>query len=413
MVLRNDSSDQGFSPVRVFGLGILAVVFIFVLISLGKLFEHVAANEITVIQAPFSGQLDVYTTPGVKWQGFGTTTKYPKRSQSWFSSKEGQGHDVQAENPIKIRFNDGGHADVSGSVAWEMPVDRDHLILLHTKYGSTEAIAHQLVSTVVERSVYMAGPLMSSKESYAERRNELLQDIEDQIQNGIYLTQTTQIKQPDIMTGVEKTVNVVQPVRINGVVARADISPLKTFGIKTFNLSINDVKYDETVEKQIQTQQQATMEVQTAMAQARRAEQAAITAEKNGQAQAAQAKWEQEVIKAKEVTAAQQRLAVAQFDTQSAEQYKRTQILEGEGEAEKRKLVMAADGALEKKLAAYIEVQKFYADAIKNYQGNWVPGVVMGQGGASQNGAFTLLEMLGAKAAKDLAVDVAAPRQKP
>jgi len=41
---------------------------------------------------------------------------------------------------------------------------------------------------------------------------------------------------------------------------------------------------------------------------------------------------------------------------------------------------MEADGALEKKLQAYIEVSKLYASAIKDYKGHWVPGVVMGGG---------------------------------
>ena len=34
----------------------------------------------------------------------------------------------------------------------------------------------------------MTGPLMSSKESYAEKRNELLRLMEDQVQRGVYRT---------------------------------------------------------------------------------------------------------------------------------------------------------------------------------------------------------------------------------
>jgi hypothetical protein len=70
---------------------------------------------------------------------------------------------------------------------------------------------------------------------------------------------------------------------------------------------------------------------------------------------------------------------VAQFDTQAAEQCKRAETLRGEGEAARR-LVMDADGVPEKKLQAYIEVSKLYANAIKDYKGNRVPSVVMGVG---------------------------------
>lgn len=46
------------------------------------------------------------------------------------------------------------------------------------------------------------------------------------------------------------------------------------------------------------------------------------------------------------------------MEAQAAEQYKRKMILEGQGEAEKKQLVMNADGALDQKLAAYVAIQK-------------------------------------------------------
>jgi len=83
-------------------------------------------------------------------------------------------------------------------------------------------------------------------------------------------------------------------------------------------------------------------------------------------------------------------------------------ILEGMGEAEKRKLIMSADGALEKKLEAYKAVQQMWADAFAKYQGNIVPTTQMG-GGSSVNGATSFMELMTAKAARDLALD---PNQK-
>jgi regulator of protease activity HflC (stomatin/prohibitin superfamily) len=395
-----------FNPSRTF-VGAGAIIgCLFLIWASGSIFEHMNADEVMVVQSPISGTLSWHHTAGIKWQGFGKPTHYHKRRQFWFSNRTDQGNKV--DQSIQVRFNDGGHATISGSIAYEMPADDQHLTMIHTQYGSEEAVEQQLVRTVVEKSVYMTGPLMSSKESYAERRNDLLQYIEDQVQNGVYKTQTKQDKQSDPMTGVEKTINVVTLVANNGQVVRTDESPLKTFGIKTFNPSINEVKYDPTVEAQITAQQKAIMDVQTAVAEAKKAEQAAITAEKNGQAAAAQAKWEQEVVKAKEVTAAQQRLQVAQLDAQAAAQKKQQSILEGEGEATKRQLIMNADGGLDKKLETYLEAQKVWAEAVKGYQGNWVPGVVMGSAQGATNGAMTLVDLLGAKTARDLALDLQA-----
>ena len=151
----------------------------------------------------------------------------------------------------------------------------------------------------------MTGPLMSSKESYAERRNELISLIDDQIVRGVYKTEIIQEKQKDPITGQDKTVSIVKLILDrNALYARQDHSPLEEFAIKTFNLAINEVKYDPTVEAQIKQQQDMIMQVQTSIAESKRAEQTALTAAKNGEAEAAKAKWDQEVIKARLVTEA-------------------------------------------------------------------------------------------------------------
>ena len=120
------------------------------------------------------------------------------------------------------------------------------------------------------------------------------------------------------------------------------------------------------------------MYVQTAIAAAKKAEQNAITVEKQGEAEAMKAKWDQEVIKARAVTESEQKKEVAKLDKEAAEFKKQELILLGQGEAERKKLVMNADGALEKKLEVYKEVNLRYAEAIEKYKGNWVPSVTMG-----------------------------------
>src|SRR3989344_253417 len=379
--------------VRRYGKGIAALVAMLVgILFLFNVFETVNANEILLVQS-VGGKMTWHVTPGVKWQGFGKLTTYPKRHMYEFACLKWQENETtkqrdcvpEEDQRIKLRFNDGGHAYMSGSIQYEMPLDN--------------------------KSIYMIGPLMSSKESYAEKRNALISLVEDQVLNGVVKTIQKDVKTKDPLTGVEKTVTIVEIVNgRDGNHERQEPGQLTAFGIRPFNFSIKDMPYDDVVEKQIQQQQQLTMQVQTAIAEARQAEQRAITVAKEGEANAAKAKWEQEVIKAKEVTAAEQRLAVAELDRRAAAKTKAANILLGEGEARRRQLVMEADGALDKKLAAYIETQKYWADAVKNYQGNWMPLVSSGGGAGSQagSGAMQLLEIMGSKAAIDLGLDLKA-----
>jgi hypothetical protein len=70
---------------------------------------------------------------------------------------------------------------------------------------------------------------------------------------------------------------------------------------------------------------------------------------------------------------------------------------------------MEADGALEKKLDAFIRVNELYAEAVKGYQGSLVPTVVMGENNGRQpagGGVAELMQLFTAMAAKNLALDM-------
>lgn len=380
-------------------LVVAALAAVLVVAMAGELVEHLDAQEVMVIQS-LSGKLTVYDTPGYHPQWFGKVTKYPRRSSYEFQAP--------------IRFNDGAQAKMHGSIQFEIPTDAPTLITLHSKFGSAQTLQGQLVERVIDKAIYMSGPLMSSKESYAEKRNALITYVEDQITHGVYQTRQHDVKTTDPITGVEKTITAVEIVADDKGMPRRQEDPiLAPFGIKTFNFTISELNYDATVEAQIRGQQQITMDVQTAIATAKKAEQQAITVAKEGEAAAAKAKWEQEVIKAKAVVEAQQALEVAQLDTKKAEQEKMAKILRAEGESEYKRKIIVADGALEQKLAAYKEVQAAWAQAFAEYKGPaLVPAVVMAprEGAASGGtGAQALIDMLSAKTARDLALDLSIP----
>lgn len=382
------------------------LLFILLVSFSGKLFEEVGAGEIVVIQDPIDGELHIYTSQGLKPQYFGTVTHYKKSFQFWFQKPTKENPD-ESDMSIKARFNDGGHAQLSGSVRVDLPLSDSLIISLHTRYGSQESIEKQLIATVITKAVYMTGSLMSSKESSSEKRNDLISYVEDQSANGVYKTFTTNERQKDPMDStVTKTVTVVKLQKdALGNILRQEGSPISRFGIRMYNLSIASIDYDKSVEDQIATQQKSIMQVQTAIANAKRAEQDKFTVEQQGMADAAKAKWEQEVIKAKMVTQAQQQLAVQELNTKTAALYKQQQILEGEGEAEKKKLIMAANGALDVKLEAWLKSQEFMWDAFSKFSGNMVPLYQTGATGGTAN-AMEFMQIMGMKAAKDLNLDM-------
>lgn len=392
--------------------GLFLGIFIFILVLLsvvsGSLIEDVKSKEIVVIQMPFTGSLKVIKTPGWAWQGGGTATHYQKSKQYWFSNKseEGEAHDQS----IKILFNDAGDAKISGSIRYDMPLADKEVLGLHNRYGSQEAIEAQLIRPTLDKAVLMTGPLMSSRESFAEKKGDLLRFIEDQAVNGTYRTITRSTKEVDKVSGEERTVNQVEVLTDSaGIARRQEPSQIKPTGITLSQLSINDMGYGQRVSDQLQEQQKMTMAVQTSKAKTLQAEQNAITAKKEGEAASATAKAEAEVIKTKLVTEAEQKRDVAKLELEAAEFEKQTAIKQGEGEAAKRRLIMQADGALSQKLEAQKAIAASFADAIKNRA---VPEVIIGGGsGHSDGDVNAMMQMFMANQARQMAAEQKAARK--
>ena len=134
-----------------------AVLLLFILS--GKLIENVDNSEVVVIQS-LTGQMYVYDQPGPVFQNFGTATHYRKSKQFWFSNKIDEGNKI--DQSIKIRFNDGGHGNLSGSLRYNLPADHKRILALHTDFHSQQGIEQELIRQVITKSIDMTGPLMSS-----------------------------------------------------------------------------------------------------------------------------------------------------------------------------------------------------------------------------------------------------------
>lgn len=388
-----------FTPGKVVAMILGAVLFVSVLLFGTSLFEKVDQNEILVVQGAWNGKLHWYTSAGTKPQWFGRTTTFPKVLTYKFKAP--------------IRFNEGGHGELIGSIQFRLPLDSATLTNIYTTYGSAEALQNNLIQVVTDKSVLSTGPLLSSTESYAEKRSNLLLWVEDQIVAGVYRTTRRDIRTHDQITGEERTVTVAEiSTDAAGRPLRQESSQLTSFGLVPFNFAVQNIMYDARVEKQIQTQQENAMAVQTARAQSLRAEQQALTAEQQGRADATKARWVQEALKATAVTEAQQLYEVAALDARTADQERLANERRGAGEAARRRLVMQADNALDQKAKVWLEAQRVWASAFAAYTGQLVPSVVMGgngQGGATSN-ITAFLDLIMARTARDLGLDMTMPK---
>lgn len=387
------------SKKSIFGglIAILAVVFV---CCLGRIGEDVKNEEIVVNQFPFSGEMEYWTTPGFKWQWFGKTTNYYKTSQLWFGAEDE--NKKQLGYPIDVTFNDASEGLIYGSLRVKLPTDPIYLARIQTDYNGMERLMQDLVRPTVSKVIYASGPLMSAFESYAEKKNDLIEYITDQLNNGVYKTTVRQEETVDPITGEKKIVKIASlipdPEAPNGY-RRSESSPFSYYGLEIGQVSISKIGYSETVRKQIAQQQEANMMVQTSKAKTLAAQQEAIRAEEAGKAAAMEAKWEQEKIKAVEVTKAEQEYEVARLAALKAKEEAKKIEAEGAAKAAANRQLVAAGLTPAERAEWDYKTAVGVAEALAKSEVRWVPEVMIsGQGGSSFNpldavGYNYLLEM--------------------
>lgn len=369
---------------------ILGIVFAFVallfLFCLPKIGEDVKNEQIVVNQAPFTGRMSYWTEPGFHWQWFGTITSYYKTQQLWFGSSDDGGE--QQGSPIPVIFNDASDGMIYGSLRVKLPTDQEHLARIQTDYNGMGRLMNDLVKQTVTKVVYASGPLMSAFESYAEKKNDLIEYIMDQLANGVYKTTVNKVETIDPVTGEVKVVKMaalIADANAPGGYKRSESSPFKYYGIEIGQVSISKIAYSDKVNQQIAQQQEANMLIQTSKAKSAAAQQEAIRAEEEGKAVAAKARWEQEKIKAVEVTKAEQEKEVARLAAEKANYEKAKIIAEGQAEAEAARLKVAAGLSPSEKAEWEYKTKVGVAEALAKSNVSWVPTVMYS--GSGSNGS--------------------------
>ena len=370
---------------------VLAVVAILFVTFSGMLFEQTDRSKIYVCQMPFTGEYKVWTEGKLEWQGGGDIDVYRKTSQIVYEGlkKEGDDYVLIGDNPAaKTTFNDNGKGYIIGSFRVEMPTDNKHIEKIQEDYGSEESLIEALVKPQLYKVITACGPLMSSLESVAETRTDLIAHITDQLNNGVYKTKVIKIQVPNTITGELETRNqadLIEDTTAPGGYLRQEVSPFGKYGIKCGQVSVIDIKYDDDTQKQIDAQRNANLASITLKTQALEFQQKAIKAEEEGKAAAAEARWEQEKEKAIAVTRAQQEFEVAELEAKKAKQIALKVQAEGEAKAAANRALVAAGLTPAERAEWDYKTAVGIAEALAESKVQWVPQIMMGNGNGSNS----------------------------
>jgi len=188
-----------------------------------------------VVQSP-GGEISLRDQAGWYNKGFSNVTTYPRAHQfPW--------------GPIRVTFNDGGTAEVSGTMRMRTPTTEDARRLFHREFSADETLrnAERAVSSHLINTVKVTGPVMSGSEHQSARKGEFYNLVRSQLEDGLYQTrkverelfdQTDENGQPITVFATEIVLGE------NGQPLIAEMSPLSQYDFEIAQFSIEGTEYD-------------------------------------------------------------------------------------------------------------------------------------------------------------------------
>lgn len=395
--------------------GVIAIV-LFVLFLIVNPFSWNDAGNRTVVERT-NGEQIVQFAPGIFYAGFFAKEKeWPNQISVTYQTDaaeltlEDNGIEV---GKIMIRFSDATTADVKGITQFILPSEEKEMILIHNTHRTPQSLVIKRLAPYTKECLQSSAQLMSSEKHYGGGRAQMAQDFMDQLKEGVYLLKTEENIVYDSLEQEKKRIYQTEIQYDKKTSApKRKLSSIKEYGITVADAAITDVDYEDKVDQKLTKIIDAATKSAISKQELMTAQQQTLTAKAKGEQALVEIEYQQKQEQTRQVVEAETKVKVAEQDRLQQKIAYEGSILEAkkikelaDAQAYARSKIMKADGALEMKLNAQIEVQKVWADAFSKYQGAIVPQIQTG-GGSSTNGALNFMDIMTAKTARDFALDM-------
>lgn len=348
--------------------------------------------------------------------------------------------------PKSLVFLDQVDAVVSATARFELPSDEEGFLTMARLYRSPENLLRTELVPAFEETLGANVALMSAEDYFQGGKTEFNNDFERQLADGIYLVRRIEkrVKVESSRAGTAnvalgenqeqigdefKTVFIVEKLLDETGQPKRKRQAFEKFGISVTSARVTDVRPNIKFQERMGLRQQAAADRAIAREQRVQEEEQRLLAITRGEREVAErqaaAKVEQIQKTTEAETEKQLAITATERERESARiRQERTQILletaridaqakqvSADAAAYEKTAILEADNALAQKLAAYVEVQKVWAEAFANRK---VPTTVFGapEGGVGTDGDISrFIDLLTMQAAKGLAVDPSIARK--
>jgi hypothetical protein len=403
---------------RTIVMGVLSIVVLIFFLIVNPFSWNDAGNR-TVVERT-TGEQVVQFAPGIFYAGFFAKEKeWPNQISVTYQA---EGADLALEDngievgQIMIRFSDATTANVKGITQFILPSDDKEMILIHNTHRTPQSLVVKRLAPYTKECLQSSAQLMSSEKHYGGGRAQMAQDFMDQLKEGVYLLRTEENVVFDSLELEKKRVYQTEiQYDKKTTLPKRKLSSIKEYGITVADAAITDVDYEDKVDQKLIKIIDAATKSAISKQELMTAQQQTLTAKAKGEQALVEIEYQQKQEQTKQVVEAETKVKVAEQDKQQQKIAYEGAILEAkkikelaDAQAYARSRIMQADGALELKLKAQIEVQKAWADAFSKYTGAIVPQFQTGATGSASNanGALTFMDIITAKTAKDFALEL-------
>ena len=379
---------------------VIAIAFIIIgilfLAMARSLFQTNNAGYFQIKQAAITGDMSVRFDAGTYLQMFGTISEYKNVATVGIGNHAGEGSaDIVA---VPVIFNDGSKAEISALIRVKLPDTYEGAIELKKEYAQGyEHFIRSGIVPIVQNAIKLGANLRSAQDAYTTLAL-FQQAVEDQLKNGIYKTKSDKIE-------ITTSTGDIEEKRVTVLVYGEDGQPLRTpnrlqeLGCEVLECVIDVPSFDPKVNEMIAARKDEAMKTELAKQSAIRAKQDALTAEEQGKANVATAKYEQEVVKVSAVTVAQKEYEVAALNAKKAQEEKKAVIAKGEAEARANQLKVAAGLSPQERAEWDYKIQVGVAAELAKVN---VPSIVVGGGSNGKGGNVSPMDAIGVKMLLDI-----------
>ncbi|AMR66702.1 MULTISPECIES: SPFH domain-containing protein [Pseudomonadaceae] len=430
-------------------VGVPALVAAVGFVSFNGVFFYNEAGFATHVRTIF-GEEKIVDDVGYATKWFGRATPWKKALSVQSVLTEALEIDDSSDNDslgatieaFPIVFLGNVDAKVESSARFRLP-SGEQFLKIAQEYRNPENFIKTALVPAIKETLQATASLMSADDFYAGARSEFAAEFENQLNDGLYLIKRKEIRGPRghlpsqtaiLQAGTEQgnfgdnnaSQFVTEKVMDSKGIPVRKQQQFRKYGVEVVEARITNVDPNPQYKQRMVKVQQALAELAVARQNRLKEEEEKLLVTARGEKEVEARRQETLRDQIEQTTQAEteKQLAVinAEREKQRAEIEKQTAELlrdkasitaqatkiTADAEAYARKAVIEADGALQPKLDALVQINKVWAEAASQAP---VPGVMMGGSGngasaSRQDEIGQLMGILATKAARDLSLDM-------